>query len=592
MDHFVDDRRYLIPFRAALLPQIFIDVLVVGMGVAGLRAALAASAHSDVIVVSKGDTRQSNTYMAQGGVAAVWDQCESDVMPSQLKTPCDSFDLHARDTTKAGAGLCDVQVVHDVVQSAPVRIQELLNWRMRFDHDRSGHTSMIARGREGGHSAARVLHADGDATGKELIHTLWRQVQQSERVRLFNQCFVLDLITVDHPSGPCLDKRRAGQTGGGGRCIGAITHHPQYGLQVIWAEATILACGGSGQVYRESTNATAATGDGLAAAYRAGAQLADMAFVQFHPTTLYVAGAARSLVSEAVRGEGALLKDRNGYRFMPDYDKRAELAPRDVVSRSILAQMAKTHFTHVYLDCRPIGSARFAKRFPGIYAFLKQFGIDPGHDPVPIHPSAHYMVGGVYTDPDGRTDVDGLYACGEVACTGLHGANRLASNSLLEGLVFGERTGRICQEMRDPGRLGPTAGGRPPKIVSDIRPSDRSGLDVADVRSSLRSVLWRHVGIVRTGDRLAEVREMFEFWSRYTLDKIFDDRQGWEVQNMLLVGSLITRSAQWRKESRGTHFRTDYPETLDAWRCHDLWRRGSDAPVPMSVKDATPVSTG
>jgi L-aspartate oxidase len=592
-----DDRRYLIPFRAALLPQIFTDVLVIGSGVAGLRAALAASRFADVIVTSKGDLSQSNTYHAQGGIAAVL----GDSVPERTSvqghevtvggverwggdTPGDdSPALHARDTIRAGAGLCDEAVVWQTVQAGPERIRELIDWGIRFDRAGGEVNSVYAQGKEGGHSTARVLHTDGDATGVELVHTLGRCVHACDRVRLFEDCFVLDLLTEDGPTHGAP---------GRGRCLGAITHHPRYGLQVIWAGATILASGGCGQVYRESTNPTSATGDGLAAAYRAGAKLADMAFVQFHPTTLYVAGAARSLITEAVRGEGALLLDRDGYRFMPDYDKQAELAPRDIVSRAIITQMAKTHFTHVYLDCRPIGGQRFAKRFPGIQALLEQFGLDPAKDPIPIHPSAHYMVGGVHTDDHGRTGIHGLYACGETACTGLNGANRLASNSLLEGLVFGELAGRTCQEALEPDGSGAQAGGRTVKIVSDIRPSDRSWLDLADVRSSQRSVMWRHVGIEREGDRLAEVAEMIDFWARYTLDKIFDDRAGWEVQNMLQVGAMITRSARWRCESRGTHHRTDHPQPDEQFYRHDLWQRGRSEPETITVRIAeTPAIT-
>ena len=551
-----DDRRYLIPFRATLLPQIFTDVLVVGAGVAGLRAALAASRHSETIVAHKGTLEDSNTYWAQGGIAAVLDST-------------DSFDEHVRDTMAAGGDLCDESVVRLVVEQAPPRIEELRRWGMAFDRaDAPGRASThgLALGREGGHSQPRIVHSAGDATGRSLTQTLFDTVRQRDNVRLFDHCFVLDLITVD---------------GAPPQCLGAVTHHPKYGLQVIWARATILAGGGCGQVYRESTNPAAATGDGLAAAYRAGARLADMAFVQFHPTTLYVAGASRSLISEAVRGEGAHLIDRNGDRFMHEYDPRGELAPRDVVCRAIIAQTAKTNFTNVYLDCRHLGSEPFARRFPGIFSLLKNFGIDPGQEPIPVYPSAHYMGGGVKTDEQGRTNITGLYACGEVACTGLHGANRLASNSLLEGLVFGERTGIACEQMRS------DTANTPVKIISDIRPSPRSALDLADVLSSLRSVMWRHVGINRTGDRLEEVAEMFDFWARYTLDKIFDDRSGWEVQNMLLVGALITRAAVWRRETRGTHTRTDHPETRDDLRVHDVWHRGCTEPTLEPV-DAAP----
>jgi L-aspartate oxidase len=567
MHRVFDERRYLIPFRSMLLPQIFTDVLVVGTGVAGMRAALAAAEQgADVIVTAKGELKQSNTWWAQGGIAAV-------------VAEDDTFDSHVGDTLTAGAGLCDEPVVRRIVEAAPRQIDVLRRWGMRFDRvggERlaayDGEGPPLALGREGGHAAFRILHADGDATGKELASTLDRQLQQTDRIRRFEQCFVLDLITVD------------GSTGNGGQCLGAITHHPRYGLQVIWAGATVLACGGCGQVYRESTNPGVATGDGLAMAYRAGAELQDMAFMQFHPTTLYIAGASRSLITEAVRGEGAYLIDRNGHRFMPDYDDRGELAPRDVVARAILQQMANTGHTHVYLDVRHLGRQWFAERFPGIYQQLQKFEIDPGQQGIPVHPSAHYMIGGVRTDDEGRTSIPGLYACGEVACTGLHGANRLASNSLLEGLVCGEITGRACTH-------APAHAPRASlKLISDIRPSDRSELDLADVRSSLRSVMWRHVGIGRDGAHLQEVAEMFEFWARYTMDKIFDERAGWEVQNLLTVGALITRAALWRQESRGTHARLDHPQTLDEFRVHDVWRRGSDEPATTPVRTAAGVS--
>lgn len=567
-----DERRYLIPFRATLLPQIFTDVLVIGGGVAGMRSALAATGkdgRNDVIIASKGGLEDSNTYWAQGGIAAVLDES-------------DSVDDHVRDTLDAGAGLCDEPMVRRVVEGGPARIRELIEWGMAFDRatasdgddnvPSNGMNHDLALGREGAHSHARILHADGDATGKALALTLDRRVREQPHIRLFDHCFVLDLITL-------------GEEGNGGRCLGAVTHHPKYGLQVIWAQATVLCSGGAGQVYRESTNPGIATGDGLAMAYRAGAELADLAFMQFHPTTLYVAGASRSLITEAVRGEGAHLIDRNGYRFMTDYDERGELAPRDIVSRSMIRQMARTGHSHVYLDVRHLGGEFFAGRFPSIAKLLDQFDIDPAEQPIPVHPSAHYMIGGVRVDGHGRTNVEGLYACGEAASTGLHGANRLASNSLLEGLVCGEIAGRHAHDSLNGHAT------QPHKIISDIRPSDRSELDLADVRSSLRSVMWRHVGIERDRDRLPEVTEMFEFWARYTLDKIFDDRAGWEVQNLLTVGALITRAARWRDESRGTHYRVDHPEPDEAFRVHDVWQRGSSEPRAVPVDEAAGVGT-
>ena len=548
-----DSRRYLIPFRSVLLPQIFTDVLVIGSGVAGLRAALAAADHADVIVLAKDALEQTNTAWAQGGIAVVLDGD-------------DSVDAHVRDTLTAGADLCDEPTVRRVLADAAERIRELLSMGIHLDR---ADDDSLQLGREGGHSAARIVHAYGDSTGRELSRTLIGQVHAADRIRLFDECFALDLIT-DSQAAP--------------RCLGAITHHPKFGLQMIWAKVTILATGGCGQLYRETTNSPIATGDGMAMAYRAGAALSDLAFMQFHPTTLYVAGAERALITEAVRGEGAYLIDRSGHRFMTGVHEMAELAPRDIVARSIQHRLAVTGTTHVYLDARHIGGERFGQRFPGITSLLRRFGIDPGQDLIPIRPAAHYMVGGVWADADGRTTLPGLYACGEVACTGLHGANRLASNSLLEGLVCGEIAGRACA-----GEVG-EAVTLPVKIVSDIPLSDRSEFDVADVRSSLRSVMWRHVGIEREGDRLAEVAEMCDFWARYTLDKIFDDRVGWEVQNLLLAGALVTRAAGWRNESRGVHFRKDHPQPDPDYRVHDRWQRGDADPQTCPVIDAEPAS--
>jgi L-aspartate oxidase len=413
---------------------------------------------------------------------------------------------------------------------------------------------------------ARIVHAHGDATGAELQRTLVERVRATQNVRVFEKCFALDLITPTAEAGAPV--------------MGAVTHHPRYGLQMIWAKATILAAGGAGVLYRETTNPPGATADGLAMALRAGATLADMAYMQFHPTTLYLAGASRSLITEAIRGAGAHLLDASGRRFMLDVHPLAELAPRDVVSQAIVRQIACQAGEHVTLDCRHIRD--FPRLFPGITAILQKFDLDPAEDLIPVHPAAHYMIGGVRTDAYGRTDVPGLYAAGEVASTGLHGANRLASNSLLEGLVFGEAAGRACEEMKSPRAARPA----PVSIVSDIRPSDRSELDLTDVRSSLRSAMWKNVGIDRTGQKLAGCIDMIDHWARYTLDKIFDDPQGWETQNMLAVGALVARSAAWREESRGAHRRTDFPGPRTEFQVHDCWRRDSEEPVVVPAGDA------
>jgi len=552
-----DTRRHLIPFRGTLLPQIFTDTLVIGAGAAGLRAAIEAARHGDVILCCKQGREASSTAWAQGGIAGVL-------------TKEDSLQGHIDDTMEAGAGLCDARIVRRVVEQAPERIQELVEWGMRLDRTDDGE---LAFGLEGGHSAKRIVHAGGDATGHELIRCLWERARATGALRIFERCFALDLLTAGDAAGA--------------PCMGAITHHAKYGLQLIWARATVIASGGAGAVWRETTNPPACTGDGIAMAYRAGAGVSDMAFMQFHPTTLYIAGSTRSLISEAVRGEGATLVDRSGHRIMEGVHERGDLAPRDVVSRAIVQRLASTGGTHVYLDARRIPD--FDARFPSVASHLRRFELDPGQNLIPVQPAAHYLIGGVRVDEAGRSDVPGLYAVGEASCSGLHGANRLASNSLLEGLVYGQVAGAACEEMRCAENGW---GVRPPeapiRIVSEIPSSDRGELDLTDVRTSLRSVMWRNVGVLRAGSRLADVCEMFDFWARYSMDKVLDDPAGWETQNMLLLGALASRSALWREESRGCHARADAPETSDAFHAHDLWRRGEDSPRTIPVDAALP----
>src|SRR5687767_7755063 len=402
------ERRYLVPFKASRLPQQFTDVLIIGGGVAGLRAAIAASDSAEVLLLTKDTIDQSNTWYAQGGIAAVLQ-------------PLDSVESHINDTKIGGAGLCDDEAVRITVEEGPQRVLELLNWGINFDK-KQGNPYDLAFTREGGHSFARILHAYGDATGRELAQTLINTVRGRENVRVSERSFAIDLLTHE------------------GKCVGALAYFNNQ-INIIWAKRTILASGGAGQLYRESTNPPIATADGHAMAYRAGAAMQDMEMVQFHPTTLYVAGSSRALITEAVRGEGAYLVDRNGKRFMKDYHESAELAPRDVVSRAIVEQIRKTHFSHVYLDVRHLPNPEFRERFPQLARLLDEFGIDASKDLIPIHPAAHYMIGGIDVDGWGRSSLPGLYAVGEASCTGLHGANRLGSNSLLEGLAFGARAG-------------------------------------------------------------------------------------------------------------------------------------------------------
>src|SRR5215469_4569084 len=405
----LSQRRYLVPFKANRLPQQFADVLVIGGGVAGLRAAIAAADQgADVLVLTKDTIDQSNTWYAQGGIAAVLQ-------------PADSYESHADDTEKGGAGLCDHEAVDVVVKEGPQRVLELLEWGANFDK-KPGNPHGLAFTREGGHSFARILHAYGDATGMELAGTLIRTVKGRDAIRISENSFAIDLLTDE------------------GRCVGVLALVNGL-VNAIWAKRTILASGGAGQLYRESTNPRIATADGHAMAYRAGATLQDMEMVQFHPTTLYVAGSSRALITEAVRGEGAYLVDRNGHRFMPDYHEMAELAPRDVVSRAIVEQIRKTHFTHVFLDVRHLPAKEFHDRFPQLAKLTEEFEIDTSRELIPVHPAAHYMIGGVDADLEGHSSLKGLYAVGEAGCSGLHGANRLGSNSLLEGLTFGGRAG-------------------------------------------------------------------------------------------------------------------------------------------------------
>ncbi len=514
----LDARRYLTNFDSARAGHVITDVLVIGSGVAGARAAIEAAGERDVILVTKGSFEQSSTSWAQGGIAAALG-------------PADSAKCHLDDTMRVGCGLCVRAAVEVLVNEGPRRIAELISWG--FEADRDG--SDLALAREGGHSLHRVIHAQGDQTGRVLSDTLEKMVQAAARLRVFDHCYVIDLLTID------------------GVCRGAVTYHPKYGHQLIWARRTILASGGCGQLWRETTNPSVVTGDGLAAALRAGARLRDMEMMQFHPTTLYVAGAGRALISEAVRGEGAYLVDKAGGRFMRDFHADMELAPRDVVSRAIHAHLIATRANCVFLDVRHLKG--FAERFPQIARLCRDFQIDVTTDLIPVRPSAHYLVGGVEVDLDGQTSVPGLLCCGEASSTGVHGANRMASNSLLEGLVYGARAGQTAADA-----CGREAGqSQVFRAVHEAVKSQRTTLDLPDIRNSLRSVMWRNVGIVRDAERLRETCDILKFWGHYTLDKTFDEPDGWELQNMVLVAHATASSALERRESLGVHFRTDAP---------------------------------
>jgi L-aspartate oxidase len=494
--------------------------LVVGSGVAGLHTAWRASQSADVLVLTKRSLFDSATAYAQGGIAAALGAG-------------DSPELHRQDTLAAGGALCDAAAVQVLVEEGPARVRQLQTAGARFDLDPSGD---LALGREAAHSARRIVHARGDQTGAEVARTLIERVRESARIQVLETARVLDLI-VDS-----------------GRCCGVRVSIAGNAVDVI-ADATVLATGGCGQVFRYTTNPVVATGDGFAVAHRAGAALADMEFVQFHPTALNTPEKPLSLISEAVRGEGAILVDSTGDRFMRARHKLAELAPRDVVSLEIFRQQQRGE--HIFLDARALGS-RFAERFPGIFALLRARGIDPATDLIPVTPAAHYMMGGIVTDLAGRSSLTRLYACGEVARTGVHGANRLASNSLLEGLVFAER---IARDLADT----PVLTGIPRKHRWRVPVlADRGAAQVA--ADEIRSVMWERAGIARTAKGLRiGVRVLDEIRERLP-------EGATEETNMVETARLIAEAALMRRESRGGHYRADFPSTRREWRGrHIVW---------------------
>jgi len=508
-----------------------VDVIVIGSGIAGARAALSASEEgASVVLLTKETFRESNTNYALGGIAAAL-------------APGDSARSHAEDTIEGGKGLCDEERVRQVVRDGQKRVRELIDWGTGFDQEEGE----IDFTREGGHSRRRILHADGDQTGKAISAELQEQVRGGGRIETREGCFVLDLLT------------------DGSGCRGVVYRGRDETLRLLYGAGVILCSGGAGQMYRETTNPPVATGDGLAMAYRAGASLRDLEFYQFHPTTLYVAGSGRSLISESVRGEGARLVDREGRRFMKDLHPDAELAPRDIVSRGIVQHLAETGHTCVYLDLSELEPNFVRERFPRLTEVCEEFEIDVASDPVPVHPSAHYQIGGVRTDENGRTTVSGLFAAGEVACTSFHGANRLGSNSLLEGLVFGYRAGKAATERRV--SSGPDPDAIRQRVQREKKRSARF-IDLEDMLNSIRSLNWRQCGIVRSGDGLEDALYKLDFWCSYLLDRELESRRGWETQNLYTISRLMTLQAWRRKESRGVHYRSDYPETND-----DAFRR-------------------
>ncbi|MBV9852526.1 MAG: L-aspartate oxidase [Armatimonadetes bacterium] len=510
------------------------DFLVLGSGSAGLSFALRVSQKGNVALITKKERTDSNTNWAQGGIAGVMG-------------PDDNTELHVQDTLIAGAGLCHEEAVRVLVTEGPDRIRELIEFGARFNRDPNGELSL---GREGGHSRRRIIHT-ADLTGREVEHTLVEAVRRHPNIAVLEHHFAIDLIVQEE------------------RCCGAYVLDDATGqVQAFVAKATLLATGGAGQVYQFTTNPPIATGDGVAMAWRAGAEVADMEFIQFHPTSLYHPDAKSFLISEAVRGEGGILRRRDGTAFMAEYDPRKDLAPRDIVARAIDSEIKKTGDECVYLDVTHLAPEEIRSHFPTIYARCLSFGIDITTDWIPVVPAAHYSCGGVRTDLTGRTTIDRLYACGEVACTGVHGANRLASNSLLEALVFGQRAADDA---------GVRAAGWEycPFIADFPGASRRIGIhdheQVAHLRHRLQTVMQKYVGIVRTDARLQRAAAAIAAL-RAEAQAIFNEsilaEDVLELRNMIEVATLIIECAQRRYESRGLHYNTDHPEPLDSER-HD-----------------------
>jgi L-aspartate oxidase len=489
----------------------YADFLIIGGGVAGLRAAIELAPHGEVLVVTKDMPTESSTGYAQGGIAvALSDE--------------DAVGIHYDDTLRAGDGLCNEEAVRILVEEGPERIQELISWGAEFDKEGSKLSFTL----EAAHTRKRVLHAHGDATGRELLRVLLNKVRTYPSVKRYPFAMVVDLIVLD------------------GKCMGAYVLRDRK-LVAIIAKATVLATGGGGQIYSVTTNPQSATADGMALALRAGASLKDMEFIQFHPTSLYHLAAPHFLLSEAMRGEGALLKNINMELFMQKYHTQAELAPRDVVSRAIISEMVKTGSNHVYLDLTHLESEFVRRRFPAIYETCLQYDVDITSGPVPVCPAAHYIMGGVRTDTEGASDLSGLFAAGEVACTGLHGANRLASNSLLEGLVYGARAASAA--IKKP--VSPRAPEKTLTKVHTISEHDH-------IRGELRKLMWEKVGIIRCEKSLSEAMKKLSEWS-YVLDKTFMTRRELELKNMLQIATVVTENALNRNNNVGAHYRSDTP---------------------------------
>jgi L-aspartate oxidase len=519
--------------RAAAKPTLpIVDFLVIGSGVAGLRAAIGLSRAGRVLILTKGSPAEGSSIYAQGGVAVASEE--------------DDIALHRDDTLRAGKGLCREAAVQVLVEEGPARIQELIRWGARFDKAGAGY----AFAREAAHSRDRIMRAGGDATGTEMVRALLDQARSLPQIAWRDHHFTVDLLQ---------DRE--------GRCNGALVLDESSGeVKQVKARAVVLSTGGAGQIYARTTNPPVATGDGIAMAYRAGAIVEDMEFVQFHPTALYLPATPQFLLSEAMRGEGGVLRNIKGEAFMGRYHEMAEMAPRDIVSRAIWNEMVATSTRHVYLDVTHLEPGFIRERFPTIYATCLRYDVDITEEMIPVCPSAHFMMGGVWTDTHGATSIPGLFAAGEVACSGVHGANRLASNSLLEGLVFGARAAEAAAAYAN----GPGAtrdGSKVRKTETDAE-SRSDQLAMEKLLNSLRRLMWAKVGIIRNREGLLAALAQLAKWEERLKGRC-QTRRELEIQNMVTVGHLVATAALQREHSLGAHFRSDFPEEFSAgWDRH------------------------
>ncbi|GAB1159476.1 L-aspartate oxidase [Paenibacillus illinoisensis] len=526
--------QYLVDFNLSQLPIVETDVLVIGSGIAGLYTAIRASKHNQVLMITKKSLLESNTRYAQGGIAAVIAEDDSPA-------------YHLQDTLVAGAGLCRREAVEALVNEGPDGVQELIRLGTLFDVE----NGELALTQEGAHSHRRILHANGDATGYEIVRALAAQASAHSGIEVWDEHFVIDLIT-DH-----------------GECVGALVQKSDGTKVFVKARATVLCSGGAGQLYRYTTNPEVATADGVAMAYRAGAVIRDMEFIQFHPTSLCYPGAPRFLVSEAVRGEGAFLRNIKGERFMERYHPQLELAPRDIVARAIVSEMETTNSTFVYLDITHESAELIKHRFPTIYETCMRYGLDMTTDWIPVAPAAHYMMGGVKTDLNGESSIGRLFACGEVSSTGVHGANRLASNSLSEAIVFGHRIVERIQTL-------PPLNSIQIETPSPLSVGNRTWEEqqpISERRLRLQKMMVRQVGLRRNGaglqgalDKLESEMDIFNY--------LLTHKEEMEYANLLTCAWLVTSGALHRQESRGAHYREDFPLRDDvAWQKHSLQQR-------------------